>query len=96
MINVNPSKEFEMPEYLKEAVAGSREKDLRWLEPYEGKLSSTVPRGEFSGKYLSPLNSYSFIDNTKFLKKIQGYPSQEFTSTNVNIAKAGIKVVCSG
>ncbi|KLT21813.1 PD-(D/E)XK nuclease family transposase [Wolbachia endosymbiont of Armadillidium vulgare str. wVulC] len=60
MINVNPSKEFEMPEYLKEAVAGSREKDLRWLEPYEGKLSSTVPRGEFSGKYLSPLNSYSF------------------------------------
>ncbi|WP_162848918.1 hypothetical protein [Wolbachia endosymbiont of Laodelphax striatellus] len=60
MINVNPSKEFEMPEYLKENVAGSQEKDLRWLEPYEGKLSSTVPRGGFSGRYLSPLNSYSF------------------------------------
>ncbi len=41
-------------------------------------------------------NDIAFIDNTKFLKKIQGYPSQELTSTNVNIAKAGIKVVCSG
>jgi hypothetical protein len=69
MINVNLSKEFEMPEYWKETVASSQEKDLRWLEPYEGKLSSTVPRGEFGGRYLSPLNSYSFIDADK-----GGYP----------------------
>ena len=25
--------------------AGSQGKSLRWLEPYDGKLSRTVPRG---------------------------------------------------
>ncbi|CCE77098.1 hypothetical protein WALBB_1170011 [Wolbachia pipientis wAlbB] len=40
-------------------------------------------------------NDVAFIDNTKFLKKIQSYPSQELTPTNVNIAKDGIKVNCS-
>ncbi|NSX83261.1 hypothetical protein GOM44_02095 [Wolbachia endosymbiont of Atemnus politus] len=52
MINVNPSKEFEMPEYLKENVAGSQEKDLRWLEPYEGKLCAVVR----TKKYLAKLS----------------------------------------
>lgn len=31
--------------YLVDIVAGSSEKSLSWLEPYEGKLSRTVLRG---------------------------------------------------
>ncbi|MDX5461993.1 MAG: hypothetical protein O7157_00195 [Wolbachia endosymbiont of Tetragnatha montana] len=39
-----------MSKSSKKIVAGSHEKDLRWLEPYEGKLSRTVLRGGFSGQ----------------------------------------------
>ncbi|WP_338406059.1 hypothetical protein [Wolbachia endosymbiont (group A) of Longitarsus flavicornis] len=49
MINVSSKKEFVMSKYSIKTVAGSKEKDLRWLEPYEGKLSRTVPRGGFDG-----------------------------------------------
>ncbi len=45
MIQTQVKKDEKVLIYSKNFEAGSREKNLRWLEPYEGKLSRTVLRG---------------------------------------------------
>jgi hypothetical protein len=44
-MKANAKGRFAMPNYSAKFDAGFREKNLRWLEPYEGKLSRTVLRG---------------------------------------------------
>ncbi|OAB80976.1 hypothetical protein WSTR_04830 [Wolbachia endosymbiont of Laodelphax striatellus] len=77
--------------------------DFTFFDPNDGirfnltlsELVAVLNKKMFDHKKMWSHNDVAFIDNTKFLKKIQSYPSQELTPTNVNIAKDGIKVNCS-
>uniref|UniRef100_A0A3B0IZ99 Peptidase C58 YopT-type domain-containing protein n=1 Tax=Wolbachia endosymbiont of Aleurodicus dispersus TaxID=1288877 RepID=A0A3B0IZ99_9RICK len=77
--------------------------DFTFFDPNDGirfnltlnELVAVLNNKMFDHKKMWSHNDVAFIDNTKFLKKIQSYPSQELTPTNVNIAKDGIKVNCS-